>query len=307
MYDYLTKVSINRPVSEDEAKRRLDVHKPAASEAHDKHMVFHMNDVYLDICDTSYQQLGWATLAFLVGVPAFGYFGWQISLFAIQAPIFWTLVVPCVGGLVFCAAILFKDCFNYRHKTIRFNRKNRMVYAFRHNGKGGVVEVPWDEAFFFAHRQMSSPFNGGAPTVLRCYVLAEDGKTIVNTFSFGKRMVVGGSETSAWGQRVFEQLLTNFEFVRKFMEDGPESVPPIKKYLSEGPSLSASASVLLQNFQRLRNSNAVLWVLMTVIALPMCLMVLLHYIAQLTSREPVWPDDVQRASQPGESPRAAVA
>lgn len=86
-------------------------------------------------------------------------------------------------------AILFKDCFNYRHKTIRFNRKNRMVYAFRHNGKGGVIEVPWDKAFFFAQRQTSSPLFGGAPTVLRCFVLAEDGKTIVNTFSFGKRTV----------------------------------------------------------------------------------------------------------------------
>lgn len=298
MYDYLTQISINRPLSEKEVERRLDIHKPAASEAHDKHMVFRMNDVYLDICDTSYQQVGWATLAFLVGFPAFAYFGWQISIFTDLSPIFWSLVVPCAIGCVFCAGVLFKDCCNYRHKTIRFNRKNRIVYAFRHNGKGGVIEVPWDKAFFFAHRQTSSPLFGGAPTVLRCFVLADDDKTIVDTFSFGKRAVNGGSETSAWGEKILEQLLTNFEFVRKFMEQGPGSLPPVKDYLSEGPSLKASASLLFHNFLQVRKANKALWLLTSFIAAPMCLMVLLHYIAQLTSREPVWPEDVQRVSQP---------
>ncbi|MEX3844722.1 DUF6708 domain-containing protein [Paraburkholderia sp. BR10882] len=286
-YDYLTKVSINRPVTAEECARRLDIRKPAASDAKDKHMVFRMNNIYLGICDTSYQQVGWATLAFLVGFPGFAYFGWQFVLFTHSSAIFWTLVVPCAIGCAFCAGILLKDCFNYRHKTIRFNRKNRMVYAFRHNGKNGVVAVPWDKAFFFTDRQTSSPLFGGAPTVLRCFVLAEDDKTIVNTFSFGKRTVNGGSETSAWGANVLEQLLANFEFVRKFMEDGPESLPPIKEYLPEGPSLRASASVLFSNFKAVRRANAALWLLTTVIAVPMCLMVLLHYIAQLTSREPV--------------------
>lgn len=104
-----------------------------------------------------------------------------------------------------------------------------MIYAFRHNGKGGVVKVPWDTAFFFPDRRASSPAFGGAPTVLRCFVLAEDGKTVVDSFSFGKLTVNGGSETSPWGEAV---------------------------------------------------------------------LMLLHYIAQLTSREPIWPDDVQQASQP---------
>lgn len=64
-------------------------------------MIFRMNDVYLDICDTLYQQVGWATLAFLVGFPAFANFGWQISLFTDLSQIFWTLVVPCAIGCLF--------------------------------------------------------------------------------------------------------------------------------------------------------------------------------------------------------------
>ncbi|WP_406951421.1 DUF6708 domain-containing protein [Paraburkholderia guartelaensis] len=91
------------------------------------------------------------------------------------------------------------------------------------------------------------------------------------------------------------------------MEDGPESLPPIKEYLPEGLSLRASASVLFSNFKAVRRANAALWLLTTVIAVPMCLMVLLHYIAQLTSREPVWPEDVQRASLPGEPSSTVTA
>lgn len=101
MYDYLTKVAINRPLTEEEQSRRLDIHKPAASEANDKHVVFRINDVYLDVAATSYQQVGWATLAFLLGFPAFAFLGWQFSLFAQIASVFWFLVAPSAIGCFF--------------------------------------------------------------------------------------------------------------------------------------------------------------------------------------------------------------
>ena len=46
-YDYLTKIRINRPLTEEEVARRIDVHKPVVDEAADAHTVFGMNDVYL--------------------------------------------------------------------------------------------------------------------------------------------------------------------------------------------------------------------------------------------------------------------
>ncbi|EIF29093.1 hypothetical protein BCh11DRAFT_04526 [Burkholderia sp. Ch1-1] len=69
-YDYMTRVGLNRPVDESEATRRIDVRKPVADEAADAYTVFSMNDVYLEVCDGSYPQVGWCLLAFLVGFPA---------------------------------------------------------------------------------------------------------------------------------------------------------------------------------------------------------------------------------------------
>ncbi|MEX3943773.1 DUF6708 domain-containing protein [Paraburkholderia sp. BR10937] len=305
-YDYLTQVSINRRLTEEEARRRLDIHKSAAAEANDKHTVFRMNDVYLDVCDASYQQLGWGLLAFIIGFFPFAFLTWKAISTASEAAIFWTLVPFGVAGCIVCVLLLLRDCFGYRHKTVRFNRKNRMVYAFRHNGPGGVIAVPWDEAFFYAHRQTSGPMFGGAPTVMRCFVLAKDGKTIKDTFSFGLRTVNGGSESGRWGKLVLDQVLVNFEFIRRFMEQGPAGLPPVREYMPEGPSIKASFNVYFHDFKEARETNSFMNTLGAIIAAPMLVMVLLHFIAQITGRKPVWPEEVQRASQSNESSSAIV-
>ncbi|MBN3853328.1 hypothetical protein G3N59_08070 [Paraburkholderia sp. Ac-20340] len=303
MYDYLTKIDVNCPIEESERKRRLSIHKPAAEKGEDKRVVFRMNDVFLDVCDASYQQLGWGIMAFLFAFPFTIYGAVQCVEFTDMEDVawaFWALFVGfcLLGGI--CLWALFRDCFGYRHKTVRFNRKNRMVYAFRHNGPGGVVTVPWDKAFFFPHRQASYAMMGGAPTVMRCYVLAEDGKTIKDTFSFGLRVVNGGDEGGAWGKEVLHAVLANFEFIRQFMEEGPANLS-VERYMPEGPSLKASFAIWFDGF---REVGLIARALTIVAAVPMVFMSIFHYIAQLTSREPVWPEDVQRAS---EAPQTSVA
>lgn len=72
-YDYLTKSRINRPLTEEEVARRINVHKPVVDEAADAYTVFRMNDVYLEVCDASYSQVGWGLLAFLLCFPAFAF------------------------------------------------------------------------------------------------------------------------------------------------------------------------------------------------------------------------------------------
>jgi hypothetical protein len=296
MYDYLTKIDVNCPIDESERKRKLSIHKAAAQKADDAQVVFRMNDVFLDVCDASYQQLGWGIMAFLIGMPGAIYgaaFCVKATSLGELAWALWALFAGfCMLG-VLSLVLLCRDCFGYRHKTVRFNRKNRMVYAFRHNGPGGVVAVPWDRAFFFPHRQPSVPSLGGAPTVMRCYVLADDGKTIKDTFSFGLRVVNGDDEDGVWGKEVLNAVLSNFEFIRQFMEEGPANLS-VKRYMPEGPSLKASFTIWFDGF---REVGMIARVLTMVAAIPMVFMSIFHYIAQLTSREPVWPEDVQRASE----------
>ncbi|WP_232833661.1 hypothetical protein [Paraburkholderia kururiensis] len=57
-YDYLTWVSLKRPLTERERSRRIDVHRPVATDITDAHTVFSMNDTVLEVCDRAYSQQG---------------------------------------------------------------------------------------------------------------------------------------------------------------------------------------------------------------------------------------------------------
>jgi len=314
-YDYMTRVSLSRPVTAKEAARRLDVHKPVAEEAADAYTVFDMNGTYLEVCDASYFQLGWGLLAFIVGFPGLAT--------VLVTSIFWVLFPEpsivrsgdqgwfsaamlalgaiCLAGCAVCIVLLRKDCFNYRHKSVRFNRKTRMVYAFRHNGPGGVVQVPWDKAFFYVHRQDSNSAMGGAPTVARCLVL-DEGERVRDTFSFGLRAVNGASEASDYGRQVLYQVQANFEFIRRYMEDGPAGLPPVKEYLRRETSLKNSMRVWFHGLREVGRECAGLRIFALLVSGPVFVLAFLHYIAQLTSRNPVWPADVEAACGNNESP-----
>ncbi|WP_176059009.1 DUF6708 domain-containing protein [Paraburkholderia sp. BCC1876] len=308
-YDYLTKIRINRPLTEEEVGRRIDVHKPVADEAADAYTVFGMNDVYLEVCDSSYPQVGWGLLGFLLCFPAFV----VLTAFSVESAVvdtpamvrngeqgmfsagMWVFTVITVLCCALTVAVLLRDCFNYRHNAVRFNRQTRMVYAFRHNGPGGVIAVSWDKAFFYPHRLPSNGLAGGAPTLMRCFVLDDAGTKIVNTFSFGARTVNGADESTPIGKQVLYQVQANFEFIRRYMEQGPGALPKVERYLPRGPSLRASMSVWFYGIGAVGSANGVMRLLTILLSGPIFLLSILHYIAQLTSREPVWPTDVEAA------------
>lgn len=61
-YDYLAKIRINRPLTEEEVGRRIDVHRPVVDDAADAYTVFGMNDIYLEVCDALTRGLAGAFL-----------------------------------------------------------------------------------------------------------------------------------------------------------------------------------------------------------------------------------------------------
>jgi hypothetical protein len=307
-YDYMTRVALNRPITDKEAARRVDVHKSVADEAADAYAAFGMNDTYLEVCDASYFQLGWCLLAFLVGFPVLLFLAISNAVDSIEVPAAivrngeagwfsasgWALSALAFAGCIFTVVLLRKDCFNYRHKSVRFNRRTRMVYAFKHNGPGGVVQVPWDKAFFYVHRQASNSMMGGAPTLMRCLVLNDAGK-VVDTFSFGLRTVNGASESSDYGRQVLYQVQANFEFIRRYMEEGPTALPAVKEYLPREPSLRNSMRVWFYGLGNIGRMSSALRAFSFLIGGPVFILAILHYVSQLTSREPVWPADVEAA------------
>jgi hypothetical protein len=312
---------VNRPVAEEELAARLQTSEPCSQAPKDGNTVFSMSNACLEVSDANYREKGWGLLGFLlpgsfslagtVGIswmmthiPPVYYERGQLGI--IQGILgFFLVVMLCLLGVGIWA--LTRDCFSYTRKPIRFNRLNQTVYVFRHNGPGGVLSIPWDSAFFYVERKPRAGLSRTAPRLLRCLVLDNRGQ-VVDTFSVGRRVVLTTDEDSAAGQQVMDLLYGNFEYYRRFMEGGPSSVPPVSEFLSTKTSFWNSLKMQFEDAPDIIHSrNPAFLLLLAVTALPSLIQATVHYLAQLTCREPVWPDGVERACSPSAKQAEGVA
>jgi hypothetical protein len=311
-FDGLSWYKLNRPATDAEVSSRLQLDRPCAGAAKSSGTVFTATDTYLEVCDGLYREKGWGLLVFstaglmaLAGTVMFLWMATDISPVIREKGqaefAFWgfgTLAVVALCLFALTVRLLLVDCFNYTRKPVRFNRADRTIYAFRHNGPGGVLSVPWDSAFLYVERKPRAGLAGTAPRVVRCLVL--DGKgLVVNTFSIGKRAVLAFDERSRAGQQVMEELYQDFEYYRRVMDEGPSSVPPVAELLPTEVSFRNSLQMQFDDVPDiLKSGHPLLWLLLAVTALPSLIQATMHYLAQLTCREPVWPEAVERACTP---------
>ncbi|CAN7302286.1 hypothetical protein LJR230_001445 [Trinickia sp. LjRoot230] len=309
VFDGLSWYKLNRPLTDVEASAQLHVDKACADGAKSVGTVFAATDTCLEVCDGLYREKGWGLLAFLTaGLMALGAAGmclWMMIYVppAVQAKreawiLYWgltPLVLILIGLFSITVHGFLVDCFNYTRKPIRFNRADRTIYAFRHNGPGGVLSVSWRNAFFYVERKPKAGLGGTAPRIVRCLVLNDKG-LVIDTFSIGKRVVLAFDENSSAGQQVMEELYQDFEYYRRFMEEGPSSVPPVAELLTTDVSFRNSLRMQFEDVPDILNSgHPLLWLLLAITALPSLIQATVHYLAQLTCREPVWPDAVEQA------------
>ncbi|SBV53245.1 hypothetical protein XBLMG947_4057 [Xanthomonas bromi] len=107
------------------------------------------------------------------------------------------------------------DFFCYLYYPIRFNRKTRKVYVFREKRDGGLLIVPWDDVFFHIGRGTDMKFLRD----IRGEIL--DGTIVKDTFALGHCAERDEPVKEMW------------EFIRRYMEEGPEAVAehPLDKYV----------------------------------------------------------------------------
>lgn len=114
-----------------------------------------------------------------------------------------------MSGLFFPIAIMLIrwDMFKKTHYPIRFNRKNRKVYAYSQDM--GVVVMNWDDINFYSSHATSAEENRGmGHEDIRGYVKDEEGNTKYHLMFFkyeGKKMMRGALEI--------------WELVRSYMEE----------------------------------------------------------------------------------------
>jgi hypothetical protein len=304
-------------VTDAELSARLQQKEPCAEKATSSGTVFKATDSYLEVCDGLYREKGWGVLAFATAGIAALCLTAMTAWMATHVPdairqkgqtglVHWTFgLFTLVGIGVFILPLrsLLQDCFNYTRKPIRFNRVDRKIYAFRHNGPGGVVSVPWDDAFLYVERQPKAGLTSTAPRMIRCLVLDDQGQ-VSDSFRIGKRVVLASSEEGELGKRVMTELYEDFEYYHRFMEDGPASLPPVAEFLSTKVSFGNSLKLQFDAMSDMfRSGNLFLLLVGLIGAIPTFLLAVAYHLAQLTCREPVWPDDVERACV--SSPRQA--
>lgn len=217
------KYPTNRPLTQEEHAKQLEIKDRLELTPTHQLSVIRLNSSYLELADKYYSWKGFMSGFMLVSICIFGYMVLVISLGrhwdqfwgtpALRQPVelewLHELGIFMVFGLglnSFFIWILRKESFAYTHYPLRFNRQTRMVHVFRLDGT--VLSASWDSLFFClgSLRQGNWEIQG--------HVLADDGVTVTETFCAFPQ--VAGSEFER------EQLKEHWEFIRRYMEDGPE-------------------------------------------------------------------------------------
>lgn len=176
-----------------------------------------------------------------------------------------------------------KESFTYTHFPIRLNRKNRKVYVFRPGRPSKPILVAdWDKLFFTLGR-----CNRGAADIaqlwdIRAHVVAADGITVLDTFAFSPFTVRQ------------EDLRSHWEFLRRYMEEGPQEAYSLVKVCLPIANQRESFRIAANRFYLNFKGGLGLWFAF----LPLWLLCMVgRWIAGLTCRCPVWPEDIERECQ----------
>ena len=200
------------------------------------------------------------------------YLRWKISGSEKELLIFTLMLVPAI---LFSFKLLKIEWFAWTHYPVRFDRKNRLVHVFRLNGS--AYSVPWDSVFFttgLSHRK-----DANKDYYISGHVLADDNKTVIDTFCL----------PATHSDR--EQLERHWEFVRRYMEEGPESVIRVVDFcLPIAKKREGYRFGLLYLLSGFNGAPLFLFPLLFVLAF---IFSVPRYLAMVTSRVPVWPESIE--------------
>ena len=273
----------NRALTGAERERRLLQKQRLEVEPAYQLSVIRMNSTFIELVDKYFAWKGFLTTVALGFFCMIGGVLLAMALYSLTTPGRmetdwpWLLLMFGMASPVFFLFFwVFKqDNFRFTHYPIRLNRKTRMVHVFRINGT--VLSVPWDEVFFCiaALPQRNWEIQG--------HVLDKDGVTVKETFAF---MLHGTGDADR------DLLVHYWEFVRRYMEDGPNSVAKHVKYCLPIVDKKESFAFALQR------AHFEVGALSILIQIPFLLMYLAIYpgrwLAMRTCKIPVWPDEIER-------------
>ena len=276
---------VNRPLNDYEQEHRLDVKQPASRQVHYELSLIKLNSTFVECTDRWYAMRGFMAM----GGAGFA----SVLFFALFHGIGFLLVeesFDVVLALIMCGAALglwlptklfLCDAFTYTHYPIRFNRQNRQVYAFRRDGT--VLKAGWDDLYWTIYK---ATHVGGGDVNVMGHVLDKDGVTVTESIAL--------SEVSI-GKEGEDKVKTQFEFFRRYMEDGPGPVLDALKPtpLIMLPGIDKKKESWRFGWERMTlngNGSLVFMILFQVAYFPISLF---RWIVMRTSKIPQWPQWVE--------------
>ncbi|CAI1137639.1 Uncharacterised protein [Serratia liquefaciens] len=178
--------------------------------------------------------------------------------------------------------------FVQRRLLIRFNRVTRQVYLHRPRYAGGLATLAWDQVS--PEPALDLPeWRGTGTQLMLAWTNDMTGLPYFHIMLVGK--VANGTS----------DIVNLWEFIRRYMEEGPQSVPRPKKLLGKVPwpwlSLQAPWSFFKPLWRDGFKPRVLLW---TALLSPvMVLHASLHWISLLLGWEPRWPRIIREAGLPG--------
>ena len=286
-YGLLPRFKLNRPLNDIEIKyqlkQRVCIDLNGQTLVPDAKIIS-INSHYLELVDKYFSAKG-----FLGLIGAFALFWVLLSLYVIAMDnlpdvdwkfsnsernilIFGSILIP---AMVLTFKVFKTEWFAWTHYPLRFDRKNRLVHVFRLNGS--TYSVPWDSVFFttgLSHRK-----DANKDYYISGHVLADDNKTVIDTFCL----------PATHSDR--KQLERHWEFVRRYMEEGPESVIGVVDFClpiaKKREGYCFGLLCLLSGF-----NGAPLFLFPFLFALAFIFSIP-RYLAMVTSRVPVWPESIE--------------
>ncbi|WP_065187180.1 DUF6708 domain-containing protein [Enterobacter cloacae] len=286
-YGLFPKFKVNRSLNDEEREHQLKQHQTTELDGQSLFpdmKVITLNSRYLELVDKYYSAKGFGGLIAAISFLGFSLFylvvligtipnlRWKFSGNEKELLIFTLMLVPAI---LFSFKLLKTEWFAWTHYPVCFDRKNRLVHVFRLNGS--TYSVPWDNVFFttgLSHRK-----DANKDYYISGHVLADDNKTVIDTFCL----------PATHSDR--KQLERHWEFVRRYMEEGPESVIGVVDFcLPIAKKREGYRFGLLYLLSGFNGAPLFLFPLLFVLAF---IFSVPRYLAMVTSRVPVWPVSIE--------------
>lgn len=292
--------------------REVDVKESRSASVDDNGSIYRKTDTYLDVCTYNDDKRGLISMVILAAL--YGLIPIWVHLISElltilstgQAPngdpldgeyiallfIVWGLFVPITYAFIRYPLKAWRlEAFTMRRLVVRFNRVTRQVYLLRPGFLGGVQAYDWNAIDAGLPKDM--PNHEGIGGML---VLAAKADHTDNPHS---PIGVDGAFLGL-PSRDYQHLLAFWEYIRRFMEDGPDAVPTPKRRRSRWPnpltSMWTVSRLSLPGGFDLRHTF--LW-LRLLLAPMFVIWGMGHYASLLLSYEPRFPHAIRQAS--GES------